>query len=397
VIVCRNCGHSNPEGTEFCENCKSFLEFTGEHVGSTSGTDTGGVGTGPGGTGGTSGGATPLGGGGTPLGGGGTPLGGGPGSGGTGPTGVTGPTGPGGGGPPDPHTIGLEPGQVRCPRCGTPNEANRVFCKFCGERLATTAAVVPTEPRPRFAVDSRVAIGAALVLLAIGAAAGFALVLSGQRPAATASPSSGASAAPSGTDTAAASVTPGASSDASAPPASSSAPSQPPSTTAAPSSAAPVVTPVPPSVTPTTAPPTPTPIAFYAVRNGQADIFTVPPSGGKIDNLTQDAPADSDPKWSPDGTRLAFDSRRVDGHRNVWVLEPDGITFTRLTEDTTSSNSLPSWSPDGAGITWVHDGEIWVMSLADRSRIQLTTGADDSRPSWSPSGLIVFGRTSPNG
>jgi Tol biopolymer transport system component len=159
-----------------------------------------------------------------------------------------------------------------------------------------------------------------------------------------------------------------------------------------------VVTPT-PSVTPTPRPPTPspTPIAFYAVRNGQADIFTVPPSGGKIDNLTQDAPADSDPKWSPDGTRLAFDSRRVDGHRNVWVLEPDGITFTRLTEDTTSSNSLPSWSPDGAGITWVHDGEIWVMNLADRSRIQLTTGADDSRPSWSPSGLIVFGRTTPNG
>src|SRR6185503_9107575 len=30
VIVCHNCGHSNPDNLQFCENCKSFLEFTGE-------------------------------------------------------------------------------------------------------------------------------------------------------------------------------------------------------------------------------------------------------------------------------------------------------------------------------------------------------------------------------
>jgi TolB protein len=135
-------------------------------------------------------------------------------------------------------------------------------------------------------------------------------------------------------------------------------------------------------------------IAFYAVRDGQADIFTIPPEGGELTNVTGDAPPDSDPKWSPDGRRLAFDSRREDGERNIWVLEPDG-TFQRLTSDTGANNSFPTWSPDGQQIAYVHDGEIWVMNSADGSDGHaITSGANDGRPSWGVTGQILFQRTS---
>ena len=32
MIVCKNCGHQNPDGLTFCESCKSFLEWTGERA-----------------------------------------------------------------------------------------------------------------------------------------------------------------------------------------------------------------------------------------------------------------------------------------------------------------------------------------------------------------------------
>ena len=27
MIICRNCGHENPEGPEFCTNCGAFLPW----------------------------------------------------------------------------------------------------------------------------------------------------------------------------------------------------------------------------------------------------------------------------------------------------------------------------------------------------------------------------------
>ncbi len=32
VIICKKCGHKNPDGTTFCESCKAFLEWTGERA-----------------------------------------------------------------------------------------------------------------------------------------------------------------------------------------------------------------------------------------------------------------------------------------------------------------------------------------------------------------------------
>jgi TolB protein len=138
----------------------------------------------------------------------------------------------------------------------------------------------------------------------------------------------------------------------------------------------------------------PVSIAFYAVRGGAADIYTVPPAGGKLTNVTGDDPADSDPKWSPNGQRLVFDSRRDDGHRNIWIREFDG-SYNRVTNDANSNNAFPTWSPDGMKIAYVHDGEIWARDFAAGTLRQLTAGADDSRPSWSNKDVIAFHRTTP--
>jgi Tol biopolymer transport system component len=147
--------------------------------------------------------------------------------------------------------------------------------------------------------------------------------------------------------------------------------------------------------------PTPRGILFYAVRvdpdSGvdNADLYAIDPSTGAERRLTTDARPDSFPAWSPDGSRIVFDSRRVDGNRNIWVLEADG-SYTGLTNDATD-DGYPTWSPDGSQVAWAVGAagsrEIWVMAVRTGGEARrLTTGSDDFLPSWSASGLIAFER-----
>ncbi len=47
--------------------------------------------------------------------------------------------------------------------------------------------------------------------------------------------------------------------------------------------------------------------------------------------------------WSPDGTKIAFNSDR-DGNSEIYVMNADGSNPTRLTNNP-DSDSNPSWSP----------------------------------------------------
>ncbi|HEX8722211.1 MAG TPA: S9 family peptidase [Pyrinomonadaceae bacterium] len=66
---------------------------------------------------------------------------------------------------------------------------------------------------------------------------------------------------------------------------------------------------------------------------------------------------DSDPQWSPDGTRIAFVSDRTghafDESRNtdVWVVSASGGALTKIS-DHEEEDSSPRWSPDGKWIAF---------------------------------------------
>jgi Tol biopolymer transport system component len=111
-------------------------------------------------------------------------------------------------------------------------------------------------------------------------------------------------------------------------------------------------------------------------------------------NLTRHPASDDDPRWSPDGSQIAFSSDRS-GNYEVYVMEADGTDPRRLTQSP-AVDAQPAWSPDGTQIAFVslRDGnaEIYVMNVDGTSLRRVThTDANEFEFDWSPDGTqIVF-------
>ena len=76
------------------------------------------------------------------------------------------------------------------------------------------------------------------------------------------------------------------------------------------------------------------------------DLYTIPMSGGQATRLTSGMPWDGMPRWSPDGSTIAFISDR-DGGDNLWLIAPNGMGLRQLTKEVDNTVSSPVWSPDG--------------------------------------------------
>jgi Tol biopolymer transport system component/DNA-binding winged helix-turn-helix (wHTH) protein len=121
-------------------------------------------------------------------------------------------------------------------------------------------------------------------------------------------------------------------------------------------------------------------IAFVSNRNGSFGIW-VSDSDGSNPRLLFDGGAyvTGSPRWSPDGRRIAFDTRAKDpakaGNPSIWTIDADGGEPKRLTE-TATGDVAPSWSRDGA---WIYFGstrsgslQIWKMPSAGGPAVQVT-------------------------
>lgn len=99
----------------------------------------------------------------------------------------------------------------------------------------------------------------------------------------------------------------------------------------------------------------------------------------------------SDPQLSPDGRTVAYTMGTVDKDANrvfnhIYIVGIDGSGGKQLTSGTTPA-SQPRWSPDGKRLAFVTGGQIWTMKPDGSDRTQVTkisTGA--SGPVWSPDG-----------
>jgi len=130
-----------------------------------------------------------------------------------------------------------------------------------------------------------------------------------------------------------------------------------------------------------------------AFETENAEIYTVRSDGMGAVRLTNNLAEDTDPAWSPDGTRIAFTSRR-DGWHAIYVMNEDGSNVTRLTPLTWASFH-PVWSPDGTRIAFVSvrdvvAADVYVMNADGTGERRLTDHrAVDTDPAWSPDGARI--------
>lgn len=106
-------------------------------------------------------------------------------------------------------------------------------------------------------------------------------------------------------------------------------------------------------------------------------------------------------EWSPDGSRLIYMSG-VSGTYGIYTANPDGTDEQRLT-NTAAGELFPAFSPDGTRIAYASAGgaspadmtrwDIYVMYSDGSGITRLTDNeAYDSYPKWSPDGSrIAFG------
>jgi TolB protein len=151
-------------------------------------------------------------------------------------------------------------------------------------------------------------------------------------------------------------------------------------------------------------------VVYATYRNDAVELWILDLSTGAARPIVADGAVNVEPRWSPDGSRLAFVSTSYEGRWHIFVAPmDDGRTGTpvRVTEDRDSGLPRyyysvwdhylsPSWSPDGRELTFVSNrgrvwgtGGFWRMpavpgSSARELHYEETTWK--ARPDWSPDG-----------
>ena len=120
---------------------------------------------------------------------------------------------------------------------------------------------------------------------------------------------------------------------------------------------------------------------------------------GPVVNLTNDPfTSDTAPSWSPDGTRVAL--QRSGPTAGIWILDAAAGTMGFVPH--TDHGFQPSWSPDGSWIAFTREGpggttSIMVLAAGGGAEKAVTpAGGFDGAPDWSPDGKrIAFSRFLP--
>ncbi|MEP3722586.1 MAG: amidohydrolase, partial [Parasphingorhabdus sp.] len=134
------------------------------------------------------------------------------------------------------------------------------------------------------------------------------------------------------------------------------------------------------------------------------DIYTMPIAGGTPTRIAEGLAWEVQPRFSPDGKRIAFTSDRGGGD-NIWIMQPDGSGKRQVTKEEFRLLNQPSWSPDGRYIVAkkhfttarsLGTGEIWLYHVSGGGGVQLVKKPSEAHqkelgePIYAPDGKAVY-------
>ena len=110
------------------------------------------------------------------------------------------------------------------------------------------------------------------------------------------------------------------------------------------------------------------------------DLYTMPIGGGLATRISAGQAFDLQPRFSPDGSSIAFISDR-DGNFNAWLIDPDGSNPRQVSDEESREVNSPSWSADGQYVyvrkhfvdtRSLGAGEVWMYHVSGGAGLQVT-------------------------
>lgn len=134
------------------------------------------------------------------------------------------------------------------------------------------------------------------------------------------------------------------------------------------------------------------------------DIYTMPIEGGTPTRIAEGLAYEHQPRFSPDGKRIAFVSDRAGGD-NIWLMNRDGSDKKQLSKEDFRLLNQPSWSPDGQFIAAkkhfttgrsLGTGEVWLYHVSGGAGVPLVKKPNEKHqkelgePTFAPDGKGVY-------
>jgi TolB protein len=143
------------------------------------------------------------------------------------------------------------------------------------------------------------------------------------------------------------------------------------------------------------------PRLVYSIDPGNTDqeLLRINTDGTNNCILTKNNVYDGEPSWSPDGTRIVynsmFSSASYGFENQLYIMNANGENIIKLTNDF-SAVAAPDWSPDGKKIVFqgVVRGkdyyQLFVINVDGTNIVNLTNvPRNDTKAKWSPDGQSI--------